>query len=69
MLALVDPETRIPSAHPIRAVRAPTAAALAELSPVFDAMYASGTAAPDAAAAGHCASRPAGASLAVEGSR
>ena len=40
MLALVDPESRVPDAHPIRAVSALTNAALAELSPVFDALYA-----------------------------
>jgi len=40
MLALVDPESRVPAAYPIRAVRALADAALTELSPVFDAMYA-----------------------------
>src|SRR5688572_32871333 len=42
MLALVDPESRIAAAHPIRAVRRLADAALAELGPVFDAMYAAG---------------------------
>jgi transposase len=42
MLALVDPESRVPASHPIRAVRALADAALVELSPVFDAMYAEG---------------------------
>lgn len=40
MLALVDPASRVPAAHPIRAVRSLADAALAEVSPVFDAMYA-----------------------------
>jgi transposase len=40
MLAFVDPETRIPPAHPIRVVRRLADAALADLSPVFDRMYA-----------------------------
>ena len=40
MLALVDPALRVPAGHPIRAVRALADAALAELSPVFDAAYA-----------------------------
>lgn len=39
MLSLVDPESRIPAAHPVRAVRAFADAALAEMEPVFDAMY------------------------------
>ena len=40
MLAFVDPETRIPPGHPIRTIRGLADAALAELSPVFDRMYA-----------------------------
>lgn len=40
MLAFLDPETRIPPTHPIRAVRALCDAALRELSPIFDQMYA-----------------------------
>jgi len=40
MLAFVDPEARIPPGHPIRAIRRLADAALPELSPVFDAMYA-----------------------------
>jgi transposase len=40
MLAFVDPETRIPPNHPIRTIRRLAEAALAELSPLFDQMYA-----------------------------
>jgi len=40
MLAFVDPETRIPTDHPIRAIRQLADAALAELSALFDQMYA-----------------------------
>src|SRR5207247_2120994 len=40
MLAFVDPETRIPADHPIRTIRRLADAALAELSPLFDQMYA-----------------------------
>lgn len=40
MLAFVDPETMIPVDHPIRAIRTVADAALAELSPLFDQMYA-----------------------------
>jgi len=40
MLTFVDAETRVPAGHPIRAIRRLADAALAELSPVFDAMYA-----------------------------
>jgi transposase len=40
MLAFVDPESRIPLHHPIRAIRAIVDRALAELSPQFDRMYA-----------------------------
>ena len=40
MLAFVDPETRIASTHPIRAIRRLADLALAELSSIFDAMYA-----------------------------
>jgi transposase len=42
MLPPVDPESRVPAGRPIRAVRALADAALAELSPVFDAIYAEG---------------------------
>jgi len=40
MLTFVDAETRVPADHPIRTLRRLADAALAELSPVFDAMYA-----------------------------
>ncbi len=39
MLAFVDIEARIPLEHPLRTVRYIADDALAELSPVFDAMY------------------------------
>ncbi len=41
MLAFVDLDARIPPDHPLRVVRRLADRALAELSPVFDAMYAS----------------------------
>lgn len=40
MLAFVDPEALVPSDHPIRAIRRLADDALAELSPLFDRMYA-----------------------------
>ena len=40
MLAFVDLEERVPRNHPLRAIKRSADAALAELSPVFDAMYA-----------------------------
>lgn len=40
MLAFLDPETRIPPDHPIRTIRRLADAALVELSPLFDQMYA-----------------------------
>ncbi len=40
MLAVVDVESRIPVDHPLRTIKCLADAALAELSPVFDAMYA-----------------------------
>ena len=40
MLAFIDLEERVPAAHPLRIIKALADAALAELSPVFDAMYA-----------------------------
>lgn len=40
MLCLVSPETMVPHDHPLRAVKKLADAALAELSPVFDEMYA-----------------------------
>jgi len=39
MLAFIDIESRIPLEHPLRTVKRMADAALAELSPVFDAMY------------------------------
>ena len=40
MLCLVSPESMVPHDHPLRAVKKLADAALAELSPVFDEMYA-----------------------------
>lgn len=40
MLSPVTPDTLVPTGHPIRAIRSIVDAALAGLSPVFDAMYA-----------------------------
>jgi hypothetical protein len=40
MLALIDPESRIPANHPLRTIKQFADAALAELSPQFDALYA-----------------------------
>jgi len=40
MLAFVDLEERVPADHPLRAIKRYADAALAELSPVFDQMYA-----------------------------
>lgn len=42
MLGFIDLETRVPPAHPLRTIKRLADAALAELSPVFDAMYAKG---------------------------
>jgi transposase len=39
MLALMSPESVVPSKHPLRRVKALADAALAQLSPTFDAMY------------------------------
>jgi transposase len=41
MLCLMSPEARVPAAHPLRAIKKLADEALAELSPVFDAMYSS----------------------------
>ena len=41
MLMLMSPETRVPATHPLRAIKKLADVALSELSPVFDAMYAS----------------------------
>jgi transposase len=40
MLAFLDPETRVPPDHPLRTIRRLADAALADLSPLFDRMYA-----------------------------
>jgi transposase len=40
MLAFIDLEERVPVDHPIRAIKRMADGALAELSPLFDAMYA-----------------------------
>jgi len=42
MLGFIDLETRVPPTHPLRTIKRLADAALAELSPVFDAMYARG---------------------------
>jgi transposase len=41
MLILMSPETRVPTAHPLRGIKRLADAALTELSPVFDEMYSS----------------------------
>jgi transposase/sulfur relay (sulfurtransferase) complex TusBCD TusD component (DsrE family) len=40
MLAFLDPESLIPPQHPLRTIRRLADGALAELSPLFDSMYA-----------------------------
>ena len=40
MLAFVGPETLIPTDHPLRTIKRFADAALLELSPLFDQMYA-----------------------------
>ena len=40
MLAFIDPESRIPANHPLRTIKRFADAALAELSPQFDELYA-----------------------------
>ena len=40
MLAFVDPETRVPTDHPLRRIKATADQALIALSPEFDRMYA-----------------------------
>jgi transposase len=42
MLAFVDLDARIPADHPLRVVKRLADCALAELSPVFDRIYAAG---------------------------
>jgi len=39
MLSLLTPEKRVPANHPLRVVKQMAEAALAEMSPLFDAMY------------------------------
>jgi transposase len=39
MLSLLTPEKRVPAKHPLRLVKQMAEAALAEMSPLFDAMY------------------------------
>lgn len=39
MLMVIDPEQRVPKEHPLRRIKQLADAALAELSPIFDAMY------------------------------
>jgi transposase len=39
MLVVMNPEQRIPQGHPLRRIKSLAAAALKELSPVFDQMY------------------------------
>ena len=41
MLCLMSPEERVPAGHPLRGIKKLADAALTELSPVFDQMYAS----------------------------
>jgi hypothetical protein len=40
MLAFVDPETLIPADHPLRTIKRFADAALLQLSPLFDELYA-----------------------------
>src|SRR5689334_25391445 len=42
MLCLVSPESMVPENHPIRSIKKLADEALAQLSPVFDQMYADG---------------------------
>jgi len=42
MLAFIDLEERVPTAHPLRTIRRLADDALTELSPMFDGMYAEG---------------------------
>src|SRR5580692_2542067 len=41
MLCLMSPEARVPTTHPLRAIKKLADKALKDLSPVFDAMYSS----------------------------
>ena len=40
MLAFIDLEERVPTAHPLRTIKRLADEALADLSPMFDRMYA-----------------------------
>ena len=40
MLAFIDLETRVPLDHPLRTIKSLADEALADLSPLFDGMYA-----------------------------
>ena len=40
MLAFIDPESLVPADHPLRTIKRFADAALLELSPLFDEMYA-----------------------------
>ena len=40
MFSYLSPEERVPAQHPLRTIRAMTDACLAELSPLFQRMYA-----------------------------
>ena len=51
MLAFIDLEERVPQDHPLRRIKMFADAALAELSPIFDAMYAADGATLDSAGA------------------
>jgi hypothetical protein len=42
MLPFIDLEERVPAEHSLRAIKRLAAAALADLSPTFDAMYRAG---------------------------
>jgi transposase len=42
MLMLMSPESRVPTTHPLRAIKKLADVALAQLSPIFDEMYAEG---------------------------
>ena len=46
MLAFVDLDERVPTTHPLRVIKPFAERALAELSPVFDQMYAAAVAHP-----------------------
>jgi hypothetical protein len=41
MLCLMSPEARVPTTHPLRAIKKLADKALEDISPMFDAMYSS----------------------------